>query len=55
MKPKLYFPSVAVVPADLNALRPCTNAALCSVSVLSQEKEDSVVNMAHVIKAAEMV
>lgn len=34
MKPKLYFPRVAVVPADLNASRPCTNAALCFVSVL---------------------
>ena len=32
MKPKLYFPRLAAVPADLNALRPCTNAALCSVS-----------------------
>ena len=42
MKPKLYFPIVAVVPADLNALRPCTNAALCSVSVLNHGKEDSV-------------
>lgn len=39
MKPKLYFPSVAVVPADLNALRPCTNAALCCVSVLSHERK----------------
>ena len=32
MKPKLYFPRLAAVPADLNALRPCTNAALYSVS-----------------------
>ena len=32
MKPKLYFPRLAAVPADLNALRPCTNAALCNVS-----------------------
>ena len=32
MKPKLYFPRLAAVPADLNALRPCTNVALCSVS-----------------------
>ena len=35
MKPKLYFPSVAVVPADLNAFRPFTKAALCNVSVLN--------------------
>ena len=34
IKPKLYFPRLADVPADLNALRPSTNAALCSVSVL---------------------
>ena len=33
MKPKLYFPMFADVPADLNALRPCTNAALSSVSI----------------------
>ena len=34
MKPKLYFPIFADVPADLNALRPWTNAALCCVSIL---------------------
>lgn len=55
MKPKLYFPSVAVVPADLNALRPCTNAALCNVSILNYDKEDIVVKIAHVIKAAAIV
>ena len=33
MKPKLYFPRFAAVPAALNALRPWTNAALRSVSV----------------------
>ena len=44
MKPKLYFPSVAVVPADLKSLRPCTNAALCNVSVLSHGKKDNEVN-----------
>ena len=55
MKPKLYFPSVAVVPADLNALRPCTNAALYGVSVPSHDKEGSMVETAHVIRAAVMV
>lgn len=39
MKPKLYFPRVAVVPAELKALRPCTNAALCSVSVLVMKRK----------------
>ena len=38
IKPKLYFPRFADVPADLNALRPCTNAALCSVSVYPQKR-----------------
>lgn len=52
MKPKLYFPSVAVVPAALKSLRPCTNAALRNVSAQSNRKEDSVEEITHVIKAA---
>ena len=38
MKPKLYFPRFADVPADLNALRPWTYAALYGVSVLLIER-----------------
>ena len=56
MKPKLYFPRFADVPADLNALRPWTYAALYSVSVLVIEirRNGGVVNLAHVINAAVM-